>query len=358
MSVRLGGNFEIDPLGFSLAPSEAFSPLPAHYKLWLDTGRSALSVALRQIVDQGGKRKALLPAYICSSVIKPFLQMEFEIRFYSLTPSKEELAIEDGETLLFLHYFGQKNLPAVAWVAELRKQFKIFVIEDCVQSSLNNNVGDSGDYVITSFRKFLHQPDGALLASQIPITAGPIDKPSEEYISKSIIGKVLRQNPDFHELFLKLLYESEGLLDSSPPREMSALSKYLFERTDIKAVALRRRANWDYLNKQIQSSIFSRRFVPIMTDLAPEDIPLGFPIRLLDSNRDALKSFLAKREIFTTIHWELDHLDSDDFRYSEELNLSRSILTLPIDQRINTSHLDYLINALNEFYIDKDERGE
>lgn len=348
--MRLGGDFEIDPSVLFQAEASNLPLLPNHFKLWVDTGRSAISLALQEIISRGGVRKALLPAYICPTVVKPFLKIGFQVRFYNSDFAKERPEVETGETLLFAHYHGKRNLPAIQWIKEQRTKFDIFVIEDAVQASLNTNIGDTGDFVITSLRKFLPQPDGAILASNRKMTLSEIDDPSEEFISAKLIGKLLRQFSDADQQFLKILKDAEDLLSDSRPRRMSTVSDYLWKRTNVQNIATTRRDNWAYLNQGLKRTGLYQMMTPFVTELNSGEVPLGFSVRILDGFRDSLREFLRTKSIYSSIHWQLDHLTDSDSKFFEELNLSNSTLTLPIDQRLNITHMEYLISSIKEFY--------
>jgi len=346
--VRIGGDLEIDVSIFSRSNTDNFSPLPNLYKIWVDTGRSALLIALREIVRQGGAKNALLPAYICPSVILPFVKLGFQLRFYTSNGLANTLPPISGETILFAHYFGKKNSTAIKWIEKLQENCNIFVIEDCVQASLNSNVGETGDFVITSYRKFLEQPDGAILGTRKKIYCGHLNEPDEEFVSAKLVGKILRQHSIKEELFLKPLRDAEGRLDRFLPRKMSWLSKFMMQRTDIKKIVLLRRTNWLNLYEALNEEKLFDFLSPLFRNIDIGDVPLGFPVYVNDDHRDKLRHYLAEQHIYCPIHWSLDHLENIDHKYHAELALSRNVLTLPIDQRLNERHIKYMaLNIVN-----------
>ena len=71
---RIGGEFEISIEDYLLpnmvtSIDDIYSNKRNH--LYFDTGRSALYVALQDIIQRKGKKVAWLPIYTCSSVILP-----------------------------------------------------------------------------------------------------------------------------------------------------------------------------------------------------------------------------------------------------------------------------------------------
>ena len=169
---RVGGEFGLTPADF-LKPVTGTPELPRKkYCLYLDTGRSAIYVALLNILRQGGKKEAWLPRYCCESVLLPFIHLGFRLYFYSSgpdlnTPAGLPTSLE-GKTFLFIHYFGKTNRPVLRYLEKMKERGDFFVIEDCVQALLSSDVG-THDFVVYSYRKFFPQPDGALLASDFPL---------------------------------------------------------------------------------------------------------------------------------------------------------------------------------------------
>src|SRR5699024_5183070 len=81
------------------------------------TGRSAISLALNNL-DIGKDKIALLPSYLCESMLEPFLMAEYSVYFYSIN---EDLTVNEEEIitlakkykpsiLLALNYFGFNTL--------------------------------------------------------------------------------------------------------------------------------------------------------------------------------------------------------------------------------------------------------
>lgn len=336
----IGGEFCLTGNEF-FSESHSKQDLSAN-KVFLDTGRSAIFVALQSVIAKGGARKAWLPSFCCSSVLQPFSQLGFEIQFYSMgvdLQQPEFLPQEMSEgVFLFINYFGKNNNAIKKWIAE-QKNMKCFIIEDSVQASLNNNICEY-DFLVTSLRKFLPQPDGALLFSRQPITV-PLAEPNEKFISQKIIGKWMRNNNWESDDFLALFNKSEELLNNKiVPRKMSWFSEYLMEKTNFDEVIEKRRRNWiflrDILNKR-------NRVNALFDNLDQGEVPLGFPVIIRKGLRDILKKRLAEERIYCPIHWRMDHC-AEGFA---EHYLSSNILTLPIDQRMDQKEVLYLFERVN-----------
>jgi hypothetical protein len=354
MGFKIGGEFGISANLLQLPPIDYRFSYKKNYYTFFDTGRSALYVALLEIIKRGGIREAWLPRYCCESVLLPFKALGFHLNYYSMgadlrTPAGLPRHLS-GETFLFIHYFGKKNTAIIDWLNDIRNPCSFFVIEDCVQASLSNNVGNFGNYSITSFRKFLPQPDGALLYSDFPIEFKP-EEPNEAFISGKLVAKILIESDANEELFLELISKTEDLIDYKiNPRSISWLSRFLFDRTDLEKIGNIRRGNWDYLTGLLKDQGLSANLlVPIFDSMEEGEVPLGLPVRIMSGSRDSLRKFLFSCNIFCPIHWQLPEAELGG-ECEPEINLSRSILTLPVDQRLGQPELVYMVSRILSFY--------
>ena len=357
-SLRIGGEFEFDPEAYE--GSGRAEPIvgPANReRLWTDTGRSALFIAASAIRHSGGKRRAWVPAFSCASIPQALSQAGLDVRYYSagLDPGRERPLPqpERGETLLFIHYFGHRNVP-MAHASEAYRAAGIRVIEDCVQGSLMQGLGDCGDFAVTSYRKLLPVVDGAALFSRAPLDLPamqlPLAEPDEPFISAKLIGKMMRGSDASTEAFLPLFEFSEDRLEGRVvPRRMSWLSKWMMARLDWKAAADKRRANWSSLSAGFGAANIADQVRPVFDALQPDDVPLGFPVRVAGGQRDGLRRFLAGEEIYCPVHWPLGHVGGLD-AFPDEQDLESSLLTLPIDQRMAPAHVQRLLEASVSFF--------
>jgi len=348
--MRIGGDFEIDVTTLLTAYGVESETSPSLPQLWLDTGRSGIAVSLEHIISKGGAKRAILPAYICPSVVAVFKKYGFSIRYLSAHALEQPPHPADGETILFAHYFGMRDSAVVEWIENLRNRSAIFVIEDCVQASLSTNVGTTGDYVISSFRKFMQQPDGALLRSREAIAPARLAEPDEAFVSSKFLAKLLRNAECRESQFLQLLDEAEEWLETSPPRKMSWLSTYLMNCTDIHEIQKKRRANWQALFNQFDQAGMLEYVAPLFSELSEGDVPLGFAVRVRRGHRNGLRRQLAESSIYCPVHWGLTHLAGRESEFPIEWELSQNILTFPIDQRMDGKHIEYLANHIARYF--------
>lgn len=353
-AMRIGGEFEISLEDF-VRPKQ---DMPFFYKkkenyLQVDTGRSALLLALQDILRKGGERKAWVPAFSCDSVLLPFIQLGFSLHFYSMGEDLQSPRVlpdeVKGSTFLFINYFGKANHRIMNWIKTHPHRSQMFVIEDNVQAMLSRNVGDTGDYVVYSFRKFLPQPDGAVLAFNQSEGKFVLEDPDENFVSGKVIGKIIRGTQTESSHFLQLFHKTEDRINSDiRPRSISFMSQFLLERTEFSSIAEVRKDNWENLYYMIRSEgeVFSN-ITPLFNSLEKEEVPLGFPVRITNIDRDSLRQYLAEKHIYCPIHWDIQGRPQAT-GWPDEL-LSRNILTIPIDQRVGLREIEYIFHQLNSF---------
>lgn len=351
---RIGGEFELDLTSFSNTADKAPLTLPCAHLHWTDTGRSALFLAATDILRRGGEPLVWMPAFCCRAVVQAFQQAGFAIRYYSSAelhggagPQPDPAA---GQTVLFVHYFGHINRYRLAQVAAWRRM-GAYVVEDAAQAALTQEVGSAGHYAITSLRKFLPQPDGAMIGSESEMNFSTAD-PDEEFVSARILAKLMRGAGAPPETFLPLLAHTESRLDTQPivPRKPSWMSRLLLARTDFSSVAERRRCNWELLRQSLHGSL-SSHLTALHDVVDPGEVPLGLAVRVSGGQREPLRRFLADHAIFCPVHWPLSHVPTST-ELALDHELSSQILTLPIDQRMEESHVRRFVKLLQRFFAD------
>jgi dTDP-4-amino-4,6-dideoxygalactose transaminase len=119
------------------------------------------------------------------------------------------------------------------------------------------------------------------------------------------------------------------------------------ERTDFSQLAVTRRRNWAYLHRQLQQDD-SELIDPLFKDIKDDEVPLGYPVIVAQGLRDLLRMFLKERRVFCPVHWPLG-AEQQRSGWTEDLWLSRNMLTIPIDQRMNANSLDYVASCIRQF---------
>ena len=121
---------------------------------------------------------------------------------------------------------------------------------------------------------------------------------------------------------------------------ISDFSRFLLRTVDADALAVRRRHNYARLKDAL-----AQLGVPPICRIAEDACPLILPIRVKD--RDALRRRLMDHRIYCAVHWPFGGVQADDRPLAQ--TLTAQMLSLPIDQRYDAAHIDYLIDTLDTY---------
>lgn len=331
------------------------------------SGRTGLKL-IAQALKASSKGTGLLPAYLCSSMIQPFIEEGVSVEFYGVNADltidvadlEQRVNLVQPSSALFVNYFG---FPVGDGEAETLRQIRqqCWVIEDCAQGSLVERedpvVGGIGHFVITSFRKYLPVPDGGLVINYTDLSMPTLLPTSGSWVRHRVLAKYLRHEylhgglaqPELEDAFLSLFSSSEDELDSDVPMQaMSQLSVRLMAALNLMEAMDRRRRNYDFLLQQFGDNPLLKSIGrPIRTDLQEGVSPLVFPVRISEGRRDVLPRELVSLRVFCPVNWRLPAQISEQ-EYPEAHGLSRQILGLPIDQRYGHDDMQSLIERLTQ----------
>lgn len=289
--MELGGEFYLDLNTLSEKNHSVDACLSGEQPLYFDSGRSALRFAARSLRPG----TILLPEYICDSVITAF--SGHTLRFYRLTPSLE-IVMDDllsklnGEVsaVFLMHYFGAVQPRAILEQLEAaRLRYGFSIVEDTTHSvfSVRRTIGD---LCVCSLRKWFALPGGGALYGPALADRDSFSLLPRKTDDRRACGMVCKS------LFL------DGTLD----------------------------CNAEYLN------IFRE---------TEDACPLVLPVRVKD--RDALRRRLMEHRIYCAVHWPFDGVQADERPLAR--TLAAQMLSLPIDQRYDTAHIDYLMDTLDTY---------
>jgi hypothetical protein len=343
----IGGEFELNPayFDFTAAPKSLPSYRGKH-EVWTNSGRSAIRIAIGEIVESARHRVVWLPSFLCPVITREFINHQFDVHYYSISKElsfEPPSQIKSGDVFLFIHYFGFPNEVVNNWIKTIDKS--IVVIEDAVMSSLSGEWSSVGHYVIRSLRKVLPIPDGAVLTTDRAIHPMLV-KSDEAVVSRKLVGRFFRYATGKGEVFLDILQASEDDLDRDLEiREMAIASRTLLARVDIESAKSKRRGNYQCLLGLLKDIEEVR---PVFPELPDNVVPLGLPITMNANQRDHLRTFLMEGRVFCAVHWSLD---SEKTAWTVSAHdLSDSILTLVIDQRYETADMVRQAGLIKKFF--------
>ncbi|MEH2114739.1 DegT/DnrJ/EryC1/StrS family aminotransferase [Nostoc sp.] len=216
-------------------------------------------------------------------------------------------------------------------------------------------VGKIGHFSLTSFRKYLPLPDGGLVNNNTEYTLAYLPPTLSEFVRYRLLGKLLRyefihdnlNSPKLEELYLNLFATAEKELDAQTPMQgMSKISQDLLKRLNLSNAMEKRRSNFLFILQAFAEIPKLQSIgIPLITELPEEVSPLAFPIRVRTEKREQVRSELQSQKVFCPIHWHLPQAVQET-QFPEAYQISKEILSLPIDQRYNNNDMNCLIDQL------------
>jgi len=324
--------------------------------VFLRGGQSAIRFILEDM-DIKPDEYILIPSYLCPNILYNFIMLNIKYEFYKIN---KDLSIDINDieakmkkfkikAIFFIDYFGfYHKKETINYLEQLKNQNTI-IIEDAVQMLWFNRQMFIGDYVFNSYRKFL-PIDGALVLCKNVKTFSPARDNYYENINLGRIKKTSFLNfhigseeefLSFYEKAEEQYYRTEGILG------MDNVSKTMLSKVDYNLITDIRKRNYFYLhdrlieNNKIQI-IFSK-------NLIKDNVVLGLPI-LID-NRDEIRKKLREINIYCPVHWNILE-ENWSYKYVDSREISRKIITLPIDQRYDFHDMNKLIDCMSNLIGD------
>lgn len=355
MCSEIGSEFWIDN-HYTLKGS---SELPCRlnnfrYVTLTTSGRGALSLLLEHV--NPSVKRALLPAYICESVILPFEKAGYELIFYNvdklLRPDDIEF-IEKTNVGVFLHlgYFGfQTNAILEEIISKLRSKTTI-IIEDVTHTLFSNS--DNlvvSDFIFGSIRKWFGIPSGGFMASNI---IKNLELPNDTSGFAKLREKSLNQKFEYinsNAISIKSRYlsgfkKAENILDENiKPYKIDSTSEKLIQGLDIEKLQIFRKNNYETLIDQLNSLIGVKViFNKIHDGITPFFLPV-----YIKHNRNKLIQHLIREKIYCPVHWPIPRQLKGRLNNGTK-EIYDSILSIPCDQRYQDKDMVRVADEIRRF---------
>lgn len=336
---EIGGEFRIEK---KVKNNQQFFELIKSYGdnyILLDSGRSCI----RYICEKVEIKVVLLPNYICESVITAFSQMNFKIIYYSidenLSPTLEVSQLSNIGIFFHMGYFGFNTNNNLSLVIENLKSKNVIIVEDITHSLLSqNNHEFKSDYYLCSLRKWFGIYDGAFIASDRELPSYDLQN-NHKYLNLRKKADEVKsdyfQNKLNDKSYLQIYSDAEKLLDELQVFKMSDESKNILNKIRFDQIKQSRRSNYLILQKLLENKKIN--IIPLEANTVPLCLPL-FIIK-----RDEIRSILKQKEVYCPIHWPIPKVFDLPFNKIFEKQLS-----IPIDQRYNILHMQYINNILQD----------
>ncbi|ELY87151.1 DegT/DnrJ/EryC1/StrS family aminotransferase [Natrinema altunense] len=343
---------------------------PDSMHTYYGSGKVALRDGLAGLVEPGDN--VVVPAFLSPAVVEPFHELGLESRYYaieeSLAPDIADLEARidaDTAAIVSVNYFGFPQ-PGLERIAALTDEYDCYHVDDNAHAPLSVRdgtlLGTHGDLGITTLRKLLPVPDGAVLyctdetvtaqfaPSSLAGRSNRIATADCRFVAASIAERVLRTSPSLYRSVEALL--ADGTADSSSVDPdgryeaakvpMSKLSAIVADAVDPDAIRAARRANF----RAWRRVVADREGVTPLFDRLPEGIsPYEFPVRTPD--RDSFLAALEERGVVGAHSWPiLREAVREDDTYETSIRLADGLVALPVHQGIEPSAIEAVDDRL------------
>ncbi len=323
--------------------------------MFLRSGREAIGFILDQV--EPSSKIALLPAYICESMLNPFLTRNYQVEFFEVDinfnpniTQVDALLKKVPDVILVVDWFGMnRNAKIVDRVKELSP--KTTILADCTHDFFNDVNYFTPDYFIVSLRKWFALPDGALAATwdhKFETDAVFVKSDFVEHRHKAMKLKneyLETGDPEIKKVFRALLFSSEKELDAERRTiKMSSESYEILKSMNIGWMKKRRRSNYNVLHailKDTKVKSINNRF------LEENECSLFYPI-IVDGYRDELQSWLSADGIYCPVLWAQPEKVYEEFE--EARYLSNNLLCIPCDHRYLAEDMFYIYDRIMHFF--------
>jgi len=347
--MELGSEYNLSLSELKKSENNLFSYLSMFPNaIFLDSGRSAIRYLSCQLNEQD---EILLPEYICESVINCF--RKDKISFYSISPDfiidvddLQRKITPNTKVIFLMHYFGVVQSEKILFeISKIAEQHNCVILED-VTHCIFTTKKTVGDYVVLSIRKWMPIPNGGVfwaINDKLKIHKLKLKKSTDNDRAYGMVLKdlflhdVLECKSAYRGIFL----ECEKHLDEQ--REIYLLSdfaEYIISCIDVENLVRRRKANY-----QMLSSLLAKQGILPSLKITDCSCPFSFILRI--PRRDDFREFLTANNIFCAVHWPSDGIMEN--QRQQAVKNSEELISLPIDQRYDQKHMEYLAWVISQY---------
>ncbi|WP_226479779.1 aminotransferase class I/II-fold pyridoxal phosphate-dependent enzyme [Natrinema amylolyticum] len=336
------------------------------------SGKAALRDGLAGVVEPG--ENVVVPAYLSPAVVEPFRELGLEARYYaveeSLAPDFDDLEAridDDTAAVVSVNYFGFPQ-PGLERIAALTDEYDCYHVDDNAHSPLSVHdgtlLGTHGDLGITTLRKLLPVPDGAVLyrtdetirerfsPSSLAGRSDRVATTDCRFVATSVAESVLQTSPSLYQSVETVLADGADDSSSVDPEgryeaakiPMSKVSAVVADAADPDAIRTARRENF----RAWQRVLDGRGDVTPLYERLPAGIsPYEYPVRATDP--DSFRAELEELGVVGAHSWPiLREAVREDDAYETSVRLADDLVALPVHQGIEPSAIKAVGDRLRE----------
>ena len=347
---EIGSYFWLDGQENSLASGDVDWLPSVEDSCFAFSGRNAIDIALRDVIDNQNIKKVYAPSYCCVSMLQSFIDRGLNIEFYDVGFEEEKFTynipgnVKDS-IVLIMSYFGLSVDGAQEAIKKLHSNGAI-IIEDITHSLLSGNpTCENSDYLVASLRKWFPIPTGGWVGKR----KGALSQKPTMDSNHAVIDKVAGMKEKFDYLTGKIDSKENFLLEQSKfdndlihvdrMLKLDDTSLNIIKGLDIEEVINKRRRNAAVLLKGLCGLEDVLKLPKV--DLTV-DTPLFIPVFMETENRDALRKHLVSMGVYCPVHWPEVMGATIGVRAKE--------LSLICDQRYSDGDMSAIVEAIRGWY--------
>lgn len=324
--------------------------------LYTLSGRTALELTLRDILQTRPVRSAYLPSYCCHTMIEPFVAKNVEVQFYDVFFTETGIGCDfredNGCDLVFLmDYFGFRDRQTATRAAEQKRRGKV-VVYDATHGMFCENMDYSAcDYVFGSFRKWCDVNAGFCAKRgdwhtlpQLQENHWYTEKRNQAFEDKRryLAGEVIEKSA-----FLGAFSEAEAHLEENyQSYGPDSRSRKVLATLNVDLLRKRRRENAAFVLAAISKQAMEGVRSPYR-ELAAGDCPMMVPLQIRQELRPELRKALCDRRIYLPIHWPLSSLHRTTEANEE---IYHTELSFVCDQRYSLPEMEQMVQAIHTIW--------
>lgn len=306
---------------------------------WYLSGRCALQAIIKEL---GKIRSVSLPSWCCGSMIKPFIDVGLEVKFYPVYWNNglvQEISSET-DVLILMDYFGYIG-PAVDL-----EDYKGIVIRDVTHSLFSTDYSDA-DYYFGSLRKwcgvwtggYAWTRDGHKLHVE---NADDLGYTTLRELAMQLKNCYIHGRGVEDKEYLKTFDNAEKALEYVGIAPAAFRDIELVGKMNVEFICGRRRANAEVLRNAFSNWL-------IFPHLSASDTPMFVPVIIPEGKRNELRRFLIKNEIYCPVHWPVSEYHGLDER---ERFIYENEISLVCDQRYTEDDMYRIVQTIKMFMED------
>ncbi len=271
------------------------------------------------------------PFYTCEVINEVVNKLQISLSLYHIDknffPILNSSEIQKNSVVLLTNYFGICDNS----INDLIKKHTCVVVDN---SQAFYHKPDGALATIYSPRKFFGVPDGGYLCSNFKM-----DNELEQDYSSARMEHLIASIEGEPELYYQKYKMNELTLNNQPCKKMSGVSKAILKSIDYDNIKMKRLNNFKYLHRHLKRSNLLSGYI----ENNQFNCPMIYPY--LNLNGLALRKKLILNKVFVAQYWP-EVLGGISSLNSFEKSLRENLVSLPIDQRYDTTDMDLILSRM------------